>query len=305
MDRYQYNDAEFLLQKIQESDAVLVGAAAGFSAADGKRFWYEDDDEYKEVFGPFREKSGAHSAFDAFYYPHWTTEEKWALNATLIHHLYESKAGQVYKDLKSLLGDKPYHIMTTNQDFLFFQDFPADKISTIQGDWRYFQRNDGGIVDKLWDNRDMVDKMYASLEGGKTSIPSELVPRDPEDGTELQPWVRHPGFLEQSMYLDQYQRIREFLDHWKGKKILFLELGVGRMTPMFIQEPFWQLTYQLPFAYYISINPRDALLPEALKGKGRAIHEGIAEVFRDAVKLKEEQGVDETSDSSDKPEGQQ
>lgn len=41
------------------------------------------------------------------------------------------------------------------------------------------------------------------------------------------------------------------------------------MTPMFIHEPFWQLTYQLPFAYYISINLKDALLPEALEDKGR------------------------------------
>lgn len=78
--------------------------------------------------------------------------------------------------------------MTTNQDFLFFQDFPADKISIIQGDWRYFQRKDYGQKDKIWDNRQMVDKMYASMEGGKTAIPDELIPRDPEDGTELMPW---------------------------------------------------------------------------------------------------------------------
>ena len=89
------------------------------------------------MFGPFRDKYGVRSAFDAFYYPYRTENERWALNATLIHHLYETKAGQVYKDLIVLLQDKPCHIMTTNQDFLFFQDFPADKISTIQGDWRY------------------------------------------------------------------------------------------------------------------------------------------------------------------------
>ena len=32
----------------------------------------------------------------------------------------------------------------------------------------------------------------------------------------------------------------------KYKKILFLELGVGTMTPMFIKEPFWEMTYSLP-----------------------------------------------------------
>lgn len=135
----------------------------------------------------------------------------------------------------------------------------------------------------------MVDEMYAHLTEGGTWLPDEYIPRDPEDGKPLMPWVRHPGFPEKSMYNRQYEMIRNFLDRWKGKKILFLELGVGRMTPMFIQEPFWQLTYQLPFAYYISINPKDALLPEVLENKGRAIHEGIAEVFRDAVELKEKE----------------
>lgn len=188
MNNNQYCNAEFLLQKIQESDAVLVGAASGLSAADGKHFWYQDDNEFKRVFKSFRNKYGVRSAFDAFYYPYKTTNERWATIATLVHHLYESKAGQVYKDLKILLQDKPYHIMTTNQDFLFFQDFPADKISIIQGDWRYFQRKDYGQKDKIWDNRQMVDKMYASMEGGKTAIPDELIPRDPEDGTELMPW---------------------------------------------------------------------------------------------------------------------
>lgn len=42
------SNAEFLLKKIQESDAILEGASSGFSAADGKRFWYEDDDEFKK-----------------------------------------------------------------------------------------------------------------------------------------------------------------------------------------------------------------------------------------------------------------
>lgn len=48
MNNNQYCNAEFLLQKIQESDAVLVGAASGLSAADGKHFWYQDDNEFKE-----------------------------------------------------------------------------------------------------------------------------------------------------------------------------------------------------------------------------------------------------------------
>lgn len=90
-------------------------------------------------------------------------------------------------------------------------------------------------------------------------------------------------------YRDEYRKINEFLQQNKNGRILFLELGVGRMTPMFIQEPFWNLTYQLPQAYYITINPKDALLPKQLAQKGRAIKEDIADILREAVERKKKQ----------------
>ncbi|MCQ4770409.1 hypothetical protein NE579_08025 [Intestinimonas massiliensis] len=85
-------------------------------------------------------------------------------------------------------------------------------------------------------------------------------------------------------YREEYNKLNTFLTANKDKSILFLELGVGRMTPMFIQEPFWNLTYALPNAFYITINPRDAILPEELKEKGLAIREDIAKVLSDVLK---------------------
>ena len=79
----------------------------------------------------------------------------------------------------------------------------------------------------------------------------------------------------------------------KDRKILFLELGVGRMTPMFIQEPFWNLTYALPQAFYITVNPKDALLPQELSSKGLAIKGDIAIVLRDAVKTASGERMDD------------
>lgn len=120
-------------------------------------------------------------------------------------------------------------------------------------------------------------------------VAENSIPRCRRCGAEMMPWIRHQGFLEKSRYDDQYRRLREFLEKYGDQKILFLELDVGRMTPMFIQEPFWQLTYQLPFAYYISVNPNDAIMPEELDGKGTIIHEDIRKLFQDAIKVKEEQ----------------
>ena len=134
----------------------------------------------------------------------------------------------------------------------------------------------------------MIYAMNAAIDEN-LCIPSELIPRCPQCGAELEPWVRGYTFLEGEKYRDEYRKINEFLQQNKNGRILFLELGVGRMTPMFIQEPFWNLTYQLPQAYYITINPKDALLPKQLAQKGRAIKEDIADVLRKAVERKKKQ----------------
>ena len=108
-------------------------------------------------------------------------------------------------------------------------------------------------------------------------------------GEEAFPWVRGYGnFLQGRKYDEQYQKISKYIMNNKEKKILFLELGVGRMTPMFIQEPFWKLTNSLKDAYYISVNSEYQFLPEFIEDKGIAILGDIGTVLKDLRKAKEE-----------------
>ncbi|MBP1914406.1 hypothetical protein J2Z23_001351 [Lederbergia galactosidilyticus] len=101
-------------------------------------------------------------------------------------------------------------------------------------------------------------------------------------------WVRSFVFLEGEKYRDEHRKYREFLLENENKKVLFLELGVGLMTPMFIKEPFWNMTYSWPDAYYITINPNPEhnLLPKELKDKGLAANEDIAQVMQDVLAKK-------------------
>lgn len=71
----------------------------------------------------------------------------------------------------------------------------------------------------------------------------------------------------------------------RDKRILFIELGVGRMTPMFIQEPFWNLTHSLPDARYLSVNAQYDYLPEDIEDKGISIVGDIGRILED-VKIK-------------------
>ena len=274
---------ETLLQKIEEAEAIVVGGAAGMSEAGGYSA-YQTDENFLKYFGEFADKYGIKNIFDGFYYPFPSREERWAFLATDIKFVYDAEAGRPYLDLVQLLQSKNYFIVTTNQDAQFSKSFPDDKVSPIQGDMRYFQCG-SRCHDQVYFNKEQVENMYANIEG--TRIPTELIPVCPKCGEEMEPWVRSYVFLEGSSYQSELRKYNEFLIKNKDKKILFLELGVGTMTPMFIKEPFWNMTYSFPDAYYITINPKDAVVPRELSGKGLAIKEDIALALQDALSGKE------------------
>lgn len=268
-----------LMAHIQEADAIVVGAASGMSAAAGYRHYYEHDKDFVDNLGDFEKKYGYRNSFDGFYYRYRTSEERWAFIAKNLCMILDAKTGQPYKDLFEILKDKNYYILTTNQDTQFDRVFPEKKISAIQGDWRYFQCS-RRCHDELYDSVKTLHKLKDAIDS-ELKVPSDMIPHCPKCGAEMEPWVRSWVFLEGKKYREEHSKLNAFLKKNMHKKILFLELGVGRMTPMFIQEPFWNMTYSWPNAFYITINPKDAIVPEELKQKGLAIHEDIARVLAD------------------------
>ena len=60
-------------------------------------------------------------------------------------------------------------------------------------------------------------------------------------------------------------------------------MGVGRMTPMFIQEPFWEMTHYLKNSFYININPKDAVTSPIIQDRSLLIKDDINEVLKEAV----------------------
>lgn len=274
---------KLLAEHIKETEAIVVGAASGMSAAAGYRHYYERDKDFVEYLGDFEKKYGYHNSFDGFYYRYRTSEERWAFIARNLCMILDARIGQPYYDLFEILKDKNYYILTTNQDTQFTHLFPEEKISAIQGDWRYFQCG-SRCHDGLYDSVEILHKLNDAVDSD-LRIPTDMIPRCPKCGAEMEPWVRSWTFLEGKKYREEHSKFNAFLQKNIHKKVLFLELGVGRMTPMFIQEPFWNLTYAYPDAFYITINPKDAILPEKLKNKGLAIREDIAKVLADTIKI--------------------
>lgn len=266
------NNIELLREQINKAEAIVVGGASGMSAASGFRFYYKDDDIYKKMSGGLRDKYQKFSMFDLFYDFRLLPGERWALFLRTIHYIYESETGETYSDLSRLLQGKNYYVATTNQDAQFFRVFPEEKITRIQGDWRYFQCSES-CHDEIYYNKEIVYSLIDKIEGD--SLPEELIPRCPHCGKELAPWVRGREFLEGSFYQKEMDRYMKFLRSCVNKKTLFLELGVGMMTPMFIKEPFMNMVYQWPDATYAVINPKDAYVPKEIVEKSIVIKEDI------------------------------
>ena len=269
-------------EAVRQADSILVGGASGLSAAGGGDFYYSDTSSFRRHFGKFAEKYHFQGAFNGMRAPFESREEFWGYLATFLHTTQTAPLRQPYKDLDRILTGKTFHILTTNQDTQFVKLYPEAKVSEIQGDHRFFQCS-RCCTDETWDAVAPVAAMIDSMGEG-TEIAPALLPRCPYCGAEAFPWVRGYGnFLEGRKYEAEYQKTSDFIEVHASERLLFIELGVGRLTPMFIQEPFWQLTANLPNAYYIGVNDRYDFLPQGIEDKGMTIVGDIARVLRDTA----------------------
>lgn len=281
----QEEQIERLIEKINTADAIIIGGGSGMSSAAGYNH-YHSKSIMKEKFSDFQKKYGFNSLFDAYYYLFSSHEERWGFFSQYIKFMYEASPGQPYFDLYEILKDKEYFILTTNVDMLFSKVFEEEKICLFQGDSRYFQCSQP-CHDKLYENKDIIDKMDKNLI--ETRIPTELIPRCPKCGRIMMPWVRDYEFLEGDFWKDgvsRYQNfLKEYLEENKDKNVLFLELGVGDMTPSIIKLPFWEMTYNFKNTFYVSINKERISAPAHLKERAMAISDDIANVLNQ-VKLR-------------------
>ena len=270
-----------LVREIAEADCVLVGGASGLSAAGGGDFYYGDTPSFREHFGKFAEKYGVRGAFDGSFRRWETPEERWAYLSTFLYTTQTAPVRTPYLDLDALLAGRDFFVLTTNQDTQFVKLYPEGQVAQIQGDHRFFQCA-RCCVDDTWDAVEPVRQMV-DAQGDDTRIPTDLIPRCPHCGGEAFPWVRGYGnFLQGERYEHEYQKVSDWLAAHAGRRLLLLELGVGRMTPMFIQEPFWNLTLSLPHARYVAVNDKHDLLPARIADKGMVIVADIARVLADA-----------------------
>ena len=283
---------KILQQKINEADAVVIGAGAGLSTAAGFTYSGERFDRY---FWDFAEKYHFSDMYSGGFYNYDTLEEYWGYWSRYIYvNRYMDAPTDLYDQLFALVKDKDYFVLTTNVDHCFQKaGFDKSRLFYTQGDYGLFQCSKP-CHRGTYDNEETVKKMVVSqgyrMEEGKLTVPegtqirrtvpAELVPRCPRCGRPMSMNLRADNtFVQDAGWDAATKRYQKFMEDHRGQNVVFLELGVGYNTPGIIKYNFWQYAYNWRNAFYVCINKGDAYVPKEIESKAVGIDADLAEVI--------------------------
>lgn len=267
---------ERLGRALAEAEAVVIGAGAGLSTSAG--FTYAGE-RFEKHFADFIEKYRFPDMYYGGFYPFPTQEEFWAYWSRFVFiNRYLDAPTPLYNRLLALVGDKDYFVITTNVDHCFQKaGFDKQRLFYTQGDYGLFQCS-VPCCSETFDNEKIIRAMVERQSDMR--IPSELIPTCPHCGKPMTMNLRSDNrFVEDDGWDAAAERYDEFLRSRRGKKVLYLELGVGYNTPGIIKYPFWQMAAKNPNATYACINYGEAVCPTEIAERSICIDADIAEAL--------------------------
>ena len=286
-----------LKEKMQNAEAIVLGAGSGLSTAAG--FTYSGE-RFQKYFFDFAKKYPIQDIYSGGFFPFESPEEFWAWWSRHIYfNRYIDAPSDVYGNLKKIVEGKDYFVLTTNVDHQFQRaGFAKERLFYTQGDYGLFQSSRPTVA-KTYDNQEIVEKMleaqgFVRDNAGifqlpedkklKMSIPTELIPICPDDGLPMAMNLRaDENFVEDAGWKMAAKRYQDFLHSHRGKHALYWELGVGMNTPVIIKFPFWRYTEENPNAYYACLNLGEAGCSREISDRSICLNADIGQVLRDLL----------------------
>lgn len=288
-----------LIDRLENSDAIVVGAGAGLSTSAGLTY---SGERFESVFSDFHREYGINDMYSGGFYPFPSPEIMWAWWSRHIYfNRYIEPPKPVYRKLLSLLEEKDYFVITTNVDHQFQRaGFDKKRLFYTQGDYGLFQSTDPRNR-RTYDNEEMVYKMLESQgfvlkdgvysipkEGVSMNIPKELIPICPDDGMPMTLNLRSDDtFVEDEGWRKASANYSDFLRRHDGSEILFLELGVGSNTPIIVKYPFWYMTQNNERATYACLNYGETYCPVGISNRSICIDGDIGETLDRIISQKQ------------------
>lgn len=264
-----------IAKKIKEADAILIGASNGLSITEGLHL-FADNQAFSELFGDIKQKYGLRCILHGAGAKWPTEEEKWGFWSRLIHQYCGTyQVTQVMKDLKAVVGDKDYFIITSNGECHFeMSGFLPEKIYEVEGNWLTMQC-EKACHDTLYPTLELAEQMAKEEKEGK--IPTELVPRCPKCGGHMQ--IHMPmseNFIPQT---ESSERYKTFLKKYHGKNLVVLELGIGWRNQL-IKAPLMRLVEEEANATYVTVNLGEIYITDNIRDKSFGLDGYLGEMMQ-------------------------
>jgi len=284
-----------LKDRIDNCDAIFIGAGGGISNAAGK----DDKTRFRKFFPDFIDKYHVEDIFSGGYYPFETSGEYWAWWSRAIwEYRYEDRTNELYEKLLKILDGKNYFIMTTNVDHEFVKNgFDKERLFYMDGDYGTFRCSEP-CKEITYDNLDMVIEMMKAQgfvldEDGRMNVPpdgrismdvpKDLQPKCPECGRPMAVNISGRKFVYDNGWFVGEAQKNDFLLNNRSSHILCLELGAGIYTKDRIRHPLWDIVMQNMNATYAAVNFGETSCPEYIKDRSILIDADIKNVINDLV----------------------
>ncbi|MGL5315429.1 MAG: hypothetical protein ACRC92_19400, partial [Peptostreptococcaceae bacterium] len=201
-----------LTNKINNSDAIVIGIGAGMTASGGIN--YTDSEIVKKWFPEyyelgFRSIVEIQSVF-------WNLKKEnvlaywgyWARHIDAIR--YKSELLNPYKSLFELIKGKNYFIITTNADGQVQKSgFGNSKIFAPQGNYDSFQCVEPCNKEEIYYNEEIIKNMVDSINNNE--IDEKTIPRCPNCGNFLIPNIRCDDKFVENPHMHNAKDYKDFI----------------------------------------------------------------------------------------------
>lgn len=271
------------MRRIQDADAIVIGASNGLSIAAGINLFSEDN-AFLRKFGDFRQQHGFRNIIRGCFHSFPDEAQKWAFYSRMYDYfLHDRMPDPVMQNLLTLVKNKNYFVITSNIDAHFTASgADSERVFEFEGNCRELQCATA-CHDQLYPGDELLSTMARVQQSGK--IPDHLVPVCPKCGDNMQVHIEHDhAFLKGAQWQAGRKAFSDFLTQAQGKKIVFLELGVG-VRNRFIKAPFMARVHQEPHASYITFNiGAELYIPDVISDKSIGLNGDIGNNLRQLVR---------------------
>ncbi len=172
-------------EKIKNADAILIGASNGLSITEGIHL-FANNQAFHELFGDYEEKYGVPNLLSGMLGRWPSQEEMWGFWSRLVDHYCNNyELTEVMADLRALVGEKDYFVVTSNGELHFEKaGFDDEKVLEVEGDWLHMQCAQG-CHEGRYEWSELAKKMRESEKNCK--VDPDLIPRCPVCGSAMIP----------------------------------------------------------------------------------------------------------------------